>query len=111
MITIGLIMMTVGYVIYAFSWSFTSIVIGFVILGFFNVFLNAGIMTFYQNNIPIEIMGRVTSIYQLIQSAIQVVFILLIVFLADIVSLRWTLVTLALAMLLEYFILSYTVLT
>src|SRR5690625_4709793 len=99
MIVIGLTMMTIGYVIYAFSWSFVSIVLGFIILGFFNVFLNAGIMTFYQNNIPIDIMGRVTSIYQLIQSAVQVVFILLIGFLADLVSLRLTLVILALAML------------
>src|SRR5699024_4558009 len=65
MIVIGLMMMTLGYVIYAFSWSFTSVVVGFIILGFFNAFLNAGIMTFYQNNVPVSIMGRVTSIYQL----------------------------------------------
>lgn len=104
MISIGLIMMTIGYVIYAFSWSFTSIVVGFVILGFFNVFLNAGIMTFYQNNVPIELMGRVTSIYQLIQSAIQVIFILVIGVVADLVSLRLTIVTLALVMLFTSFI-------
>ena len=110
MITIGLIMMTVGYVIYAFSWSFTSIVIGFVILGFFNVFLNAGIMTFYQNNVPIEVMGRVTSIYQLIQSAIQVILILMIGVVADLVSLRLTIVTLALVMLLSSLFFSFSVL-
>ena len=110
MITTGLIMMTIGYVIYAFSWSFTSIVVGFIILGFFNVFLNAGIMTFYQNSIPVDIMGRVTSIYQLIQSAIQVVFILIIGVVADIVSLRITIVTLAMVMLLSSVIFSITVL-
>lgn len=110
MISIGLIMMTIGYVIYAFSWSFTSIVVGFVILGFFNVFLNAGIMTFYQNNVPIEVMGRVTSIYQLIQSAIQVIFILVIGVVADLVSLRLTIVTLALVMLFTSFIYSVSVL-
>src|SRR5690625_257489 len=82
----------------------------FIILGFFNAFLNAGIMTFYQNNVPIDIMGRVTSIYQLIQSAVQVVFILLIGFLADLVSLRLTLVTLALAMLFASLIFSVSVL-
>ncbi|MBO0995711.1 MFS transporter [Bacillus sp. SD088] len=101
MIVIGLMMTTVGYVIYAFSWSFMSIVAGFIILGFFNVFLNAGIMTFYQNNIPIEVMGRVTSIYQLIQSAVQVIFILGVGFVADFVSLRQTIVTLSLIMLLS----------
>ncbi|MGY0691865.1 MFS transporter [Virgibacillus sp. FSP13] len=110
MIVIGLTMMTIGYVIYAFSWSFASIVVGFVILGFFNVFLNAGMMTFYQNNVPVDIMGRVTSIYQLIQSAVQVVFILAIGLVADLVSLRLTIVTLALVMLLVSFIFSFLVL-
>lgn len=38
MIAAGLIMMTVGYVIYAFSWSFASVAAGFIILGFFHVF-------------------------------------------------------------------------
>lgn len=110
MITVGLIMMTIGYVIYAFSWSFASIVVGFVILGFFNVFLNAGIMTFYQNNIPIDIMGRVTSIFQLIQSAIQVLFILIIGVIADLVSLRLTIVVLALVMLVSSLIFAVSVL-
>ncbi|WP_085507335.1 MFS transporter [Thalassobacillus devorans] len=109
MIVIGLTMTTAGYIIYAFSWSFASIVAGFVILGFFNVFLNAGIMTFYQNNVSVEIMGRVTSIYQLIQSVIQVLFILGIGFLADMISLRITIVALALVMLLSSFIFSYLV--
>lgn len=110
MMTIGLMMMTVGYVIYAFSWSFATIVVGFVILGFFNVFLNAGIMTFYQNNVPIEIMGRVTSIYQLIQSSIQVIFLLVVGVIADLISLRLTIVTLALVMLFSSIIFTVTVL-
>src|SRR5690606_38902582 len=76
MIVIGVLMTAVGYIIYAFSWSFLTMTICFVILGFFNVFINAGISTFYQNNIPVDLMGRVTSIFQLIQSAVQVVFIL-----------------------------------
>ncbi|REB07362.1 MFS transporter [Sporosarcina sp. BI001-red] len=99
MISIGLLMTTTGYIIYAFSWSFLSIVIGFLILGFFNVFLNAGIMTFYQNNVPVEVMGRVTSIYQLIQSIVQVLFILGIGLLGDILSLRVVIATLAILML------------
>lgn len=110
MIVIGITMMTVGYVIYAISWSFLSIVVGFVILGFFNVFLNAGIMTFYQNNIPVEIMGRVTSIFQLIQSAGQVLFILAIGFIAELVSLRITIIMLALIMLISAIVFSIFVL-
>ncbi|WP_242694627.1 MFS transporter [Pseudogracilibacillus auburnensis] len=110
MIATGIIMTTFGYVVYAFSWSFQSIVVGFVILGFFNVFINAGMMTFYQNNVPVEIMGRVTSIYQLVQSAIQVLFILMIGIVADVVSLRMTIVVLALIMLLSTFIFAISVL-
>lgn len=110
MICIGLIMMTFGYTIYAFSWSFTSIVVGFVILGFFNVFLNAGIMTFYQNNVPTHVMGRVTSIYQFIQSVAQVIFLLFIGFIADLINLRLTIVALALVMLLSSFIFSVSIL-
>ncbi|KGP70950.1 MFS transporter [Pontibacillus yanchengensis] len=110
MIVIGLIMMTIGYIIYAFSWSFNSIVVGFLILGFFNVFLNAGITTFYQNNVPIEIMGRVTSVFQLIQSTVQVVFILAIGLVADLLSLRITIIALALVMLVSSIIYSASVL-
>ncbi|WP_010094376.1 MFS transporter [Ornithinibacillus scapharcae] len=109
MIVVGITMMTIGYVIYALSWSFFSIVVGFVILGFFNVFLNAGITTFYQNNIPVEIMGRVTSIFQLIQSTVQVLFILAIGFIADSFSLRVTIVTLAIIMLLSAIVFSILV--
>lgn len=110
MIALGLIMMTIGYMIYAFSWSFLSIVVGFIILGFFNVFLNAGIMTFYQNNVPVKVMGRVTSIYQLIQSAIQVLFILGIGILGDVFSLRFVIVTLASVMLFTSIIYAFFVL-
>ncbi|WP_033543460.1 MFS transporter [Planococcus sp. CAU13] len=110
MIVLGVLMTSAGYIIYAFSWSFLSITAGFLILGFFNVFMNAGISTFYQNNIPVALMGRVTSIFQLIQSAVQVVFILGIGILADVISLRITIVTLAVIMLLAAVIFSYFVL-
>src|SRR5699024_11697135 len=86
MLSIGLFMVTVGYMIYAFSWSFTSVSIGFIILGFFNAFLNASSMTFFQNNFPVNVMGRVTSIFQLIQSVDQITFILSIGIIADLVS-------------------------
>ncbi|CAM3850978.1 MFS transporter [Alkalicoccus chagannorensis] len=109
MIVIGITMTTVGYVIYAFSWSFMSIVTGFVILGFFNVFLNAGITTFYQNNVPTTVMGRVTSIFQLVQSLLQVLFILAVGITADIIPLRLTIIAASLAMLVVSMILSAAV--
>lgn len=110
MIVVGVLMTAVGYVVYAFSWSFLTITIGFLIIGFFNSFMNAGISTFYQNNIPVPIMGRVTSIFQLIQSGVQVSFIMGIGILADVISLRTTIVALAIIMLLAAFTFSYFVL-
>ncbi|GLO64629.1 MFS transporter [Oceanobacillus kimchii] len=98
MIVVGLTFVAIGYIIYAFSWSFISITIGFIILGFFLVFLNAGMMTFYQNNIPIDLMGRVTSIFDLIQSTLQVLIVLVVGLLADIISLRGTIVSLSISM-------------
>ncbi len=99
MIVIGVVLSSIGYVIYAFSWSFLSITVGFVILGFFLVFLNAGITTFYQNNIPVNVMGRVTSIFQLIQSALQVLFVLGVGVVGDFIPLRQTIGFLAITML------------
>lgn len=110
MIVVGLLMMTAGYVIYAFSWSFASVAVGFVILGFFNVFLNSGIATFYQNNVPVSVMGRVTSIFGLIQSIFQIFFIMAIGFLADWFSLKLTIGSLAVIMLISAFVYAIAVL-
>ncbi|MFP7334459.1 MFS transporter [Shouchella clausii] len=98
MIGSGLILMTAGYLMYAFSWSFWSIAAGFIVLGLFNVFVNAGMATFYQNHIPVKMMGRVTSMMQLGQSIFQILFILAVGVMADWFSLRLTIVVLALAM-------------
>ncbi|GAK08337.1 MFS general substrate transporter [Geomicrobium sp. JCM 19038] len=92
MIVMGLLLTISGYGIYALSWSFLSITVGFMILGFFNAFLYAGMTTFYQNNVPVEMMGRVTSIYDLIQSASQILLIFMLGLFADLFSLRATLI-------------------
>lgn len=52
--------------IYAFSNHFIIAAIGFFILSFAMDFANTGFYTFYQNNIPVDIMGRVGSIYELL---------------------------------------------
>ncbi len=98
MIVVGIVMSSVGYVIYSISWSFLSVAIGFTVLGFFLVFLNAGIITFYQNNVSVDLMGRVTSVFQLVQSAAQALLLLLVGIIADIVSLRVVIVCLAVFM-------------
>jgi MFS family permease len=92
LISLGYVMVSVGYLVYAFSFSFWSVAIGFMILGFFNSFSGTGIMTFYQNNIPIKMMGRISSIYGIFQSFLQVIFILLIGFTGDIIPVRYSII-------------------
>ncbi|RQW22973.1 MFS transporter [Bacillus sp. C1-1] len=98
MIASGMVFTTLGYVLYAVSWSFTSIAIGFVILGFFNVIVNAGMTTFYQNHVPVTMMGRVTSMVQLGQSIGQVFLVIVTGITIDMLSLRTTIVALSLFM-------------
>ena len=109
MMVYGLLMTTIGYVIYALSWSFLSVMAGFLILGFFIVFMNAGLATFYQNNIPVALMGRITSIFQLFQSVLQIVFLLAVGVFADLISLRITIVALAFVMLAGAVVLAFFV--
>lgn len=92
----GLLLMSLGYILYAISSSFATITIGFIILGFFNSFANTGYNTFYQYHVPIEIMGRVTSFYGLIQSIGQILLVIVVGIVADIIPLRYTIVTLSL---------------
>ncbi|AVR00087.1 MFS transporter [Oceanobacillus iheyensis] len=107
---LGILFQSVGYVLYAFSWSFLTITIGFIILGFFNSFLNTGIMTFYQNNVPTNLMGRVTSLVQLLQSALQILMVLVVGTMGDIISLRLMIIVLSTAMLLIAFLIGYSAL-
>ncbi|MCH1626874.1 MFS transporter [Ferdinandcohnia quinoae] len=95
LIGIGIFMLAVGYFIYSISNSFVMAATGFIILGFFNAFSNTGFTTFYQNNIPVEIMGRVTSIVGVLQSGVSVIFLLFIGLMGDILPLRYTIVTLS----------------
>jgi MFS family permease len=92
LISSGYFMVSVGYLVYAFSFSFWSVAIGFMVLGFFNSFSGTGFMTFYQNNVPIKMMGRISSIYGIFQSFLQVIFILLIGFTGDIIPVRYSII-------------------
>ncbi|WP_101842734.1 MFS transporter [Halobacillus sp. Marseille-P3879] len=59
-----------GYIIYAFSFHFNTAALGFGVLSFSLAFANAGFYTFYQDNIPVDIMGRVGSIYGWIEAVL-----------------------------------------
>lgn len=86
----GYLLVAAGYLVYAFSFSFWSVAIGFMVLGFFNSFSGTGFMTFYQNNVPVAMMGRISSLYGIFQSLLQVIFILLIGFTGEIIPVRYS---------------------
>lgn len=57
-----------GYLIYAFSSSFYGAAAGFFVLAFALAFANTGFQTFYQEQIPAEVLGRISSIYGLVEA-------------------------------------------
>ncbi|MFD1040529.1 MFS transporter [Virgibacillus byunsanensis] len=68
----GSLSVSLGYIIYAFSGSFFVAAIGFFILSFALAFANTGFNTFYQNNIPVEVMGRIGSVYGFMEAILIV---------------------------------------
>ncbi|WP_416730956.1 MFS transporter [Fictibacillus sp. JL2B1089] len=74
---------SLGYGIYAFSHSFFSACIGFIILGFFSSFANTGFQTFFQQSIPSNKMGRVGATLGFFQSISLIVIILFASFLSE----------------------------
>ncbi|HDW3055103.1 TPA: MFS transporter [Bacillus cereus] len=72
LIGIGSLFIAIGYLIYAFSNVFLIAAIGFFILSFSMAYANTGFYTFYQNNIPVHMMGRIGSIYGLIIALVTI---------------------------------------
>lgn len=58
---------SVGFVIYALSDAFWMAAFGFIILGFFQSCGSTGLQTFFQNQVPVDIMGRFGSVFGLFQ--------------------------------------------
>ncbi|SEM69813.1 Major Facilitator Superfamily protein [Paenisporosarcina quisquiliarum] len=73
---LGTLLVSVGYVIYSFSSTYLLASIGFFVLSFFLSISNTGYMTYIQSNIPTEMMGRISSLYEMLSSSIQIVVIL-----------------------------------
>ena len=67
-----MLLTSVGYVGFYSSYNFLTATLAFIFLGFFMAFANAGYATFFQNNVPIEIMGRFSSIADMFQGVVQI---------------------------------------
>ncbi|MEH7460193.1 MFS transporter [Bacillus sp. JJ1127] len=84
----GMLLTSIGYVFFYSSFNFIAATFSFAFLGFFMAFANTGYATFFQSNVPVKIMGRFGSLADMIQGFIQIVFTLLLGFLAEWFSLQ-----------------------
>lgn len=94
-----------GYIIYAFSNSFIIAATGFFVLSFALAFANTGFFTFYQNNIPVHMMGRVGSLYEFMKSILEIFIIIAFGVTAELISIPFIVIIGALVMLVASMIL------
>ncbi|WDF51632.1 MFS transporter [Paenibacillus sp. KACC 21273] len=92
LLAVGAIGFGAGYVIYSLSDSFTGAAIGFFVLAFFMAFMNTGFMTFYQNHVPIDMMGRISSIYSLVAAVMQMLSVFILGLTAQLWSISWSVI-------------------
>ncbi|WP_373894090.1 MFS transporter [Virgibacillus sp. CBA3643] len=74
LIGFGALFTPVGYLIFAFSHQFIWASIGFFTLTFALSFANTGFLTFYQNNVPVTIMGRFSSVLGILEALLIIIF-------------------------------------
>jgi MFS family permease len=84
----GMLLTSIGYLLFYASFNFITATLAFVFLGFFMAFANSGYATFFQNNVPVEIMGRFGSVADMVQGIIQIGFTLLLGLFAEIFTLQ-----------------------
>ncbi|GMG74324.1 MFS transporter [Bacillus megaterium] len=101
----GSVGVSLGYLLYACSSSFQTMGTGFFSLSFALAFASAGFQTFYQNSIPVDMMGRVGSIYGLLESLLIIMMTFLCGMAAHIVSIQGAVVGGSLIMLLSTIVL------
>ncbi|MEY8731975.1 MFS transporter [Peribacillus frigoritolerans] len=84
----GMLLTSIGYVLFYASFNFITATLAFVFLGFFMAFANAGYATFFQSNVPVAIMGRFGSIADMVQGIIQIGLTLLLGLTIELFSLQ-----------------------
>ncbi|WP_047375694.1 MFS transporter [Exiguobacterium sp. ZOR0005] len=100
LISFGAVMTPVGYLVFAFSESFVVASVGFFLLTFALSFANTGFLSFYQNNVPNELMGRFSGVISVAESVLIISLTFGIGLLAEFVGIRSTYIAFSLAFLL-----------
>lgn len=88
----GSLFVSIGYIIYAFSHDFLGAAIGFFLLSFSLAFANTGFYTFYQTNIPVHMMGRVGSIYGLVEAVLVIISTVIFGIVAQSISIQFVVI-------------------
>lgn len=87
-IGMGVVLSSVGYAIFYSAAGIILAAIGFIVFGFFSSFANAGYSTFFQNSVPVRMMGRFSSMASLFEGSIQIALTLILGFAAELLSLQ-----------------------
>ena len=103
LIGLGSLFVSGGYIVYAFSNTFLMAATGFFILSFSLAFANTGFHTFYQNNIPVDVMGRVASIYGLIEAVLVIIATIIMGVAAQLITIQYVVIIGTVVMLLISF--------
>ncbi|WP_413377555.1 MFS transporter [Alkalihalobacillus sp. 1P02AB] len=111
LIGISPIFVSSGYLIFSFSTTFLGACVGVCLLGFASAFANTGFITFYQANIPVDMLGRIASLYRFLEALLILTLTVVFAFGAEFISTRHTvisgsLITLLLMVLLANFVYS-----
>ncbi|UOE58408.1 MFS transporter [Priestia filamentosa] len=88
LMNVGAIITSLGYLLFAFSNTFVPAFIGCFTLSFALAFLNTGFLTFYQNNVPVHLIGRISSMLTFIESLLVLFFTICFGWLAEMFSIR-----------------------
>ncbi|MBM7837022.1 MFS family permease [Alkalihalobacillus xiaoxiensis] len=88
LIGVGAIITPIGYLVFAFSHSFLTASIGVFIVTFAITFAHVGFLTFYQNHIPVSIMGRFTNLIGMVEAGLTIVMVALIGVFAEWIAIR-----------------------
>jgi hypothetical protein len=62
------------------------------VLSFATAFANTGFYTFYQTNIPVSVMGRIASVYGVLEAFLIIVLTIIYGLVAELVSIRFVVV-------------------
>lgn len=87
-ISLGVLFSSVGYAMFYSASGFVMAALGFIVFGFFSSFANTGYSTFFQNSVPVEIMGRFSSTTSLLEGMVQILLTLLLGFAAEVLSVQ-----------------------